>query len=294
MVANLGRPSNLLEGFSAEMNMSSNSANGNSAGDMVIKEGPQVYDNFYAQIYDDLVFSKNKNDFEIGKIIDSPSPTSESRVLDIGSGTGHHVSSLTENGFKAIGLDLSLPMVKKAQETYPGLDFQQGDALDTMLFPAESFTHITCLYFTIYYIEDKARFFQNCMHWLMPGGTLALHLVDRNNFDPILPAGDPFTIVSPQKYSKKRITSTEVKFDSFNYKSNFEIYPNDDTAVLHEVFKFKDGNKDDRLNKHVFYMPTQKTILNLAKRAGFILQSESNMVKCNYGEQFIYILQKPN
>jgi SAM-dependent methyltransferase len=262
--------------------------------DFITKEGTQVYDDFYVQIYDDLVFSKVKNDFEIGQIIKQTAPTNQSIILDIGSGIGHHVSSLNSHGLNAIGIDVSESMVKKAKETYPDLHFRLGNVLDSMIFQEESFTHITCLYFTIYYIKNKHLFFENCMHWLMPGGFLAIHLVDRNNFDPILPAGDPFGIISPQKYAKKRITSTNVKFDDFSYKSNFEVYPNDDTAVLHEVFNFKDINKSNRKNKHQFYMPTQRQILNIAKNTGFILSSEISMLKCNYGNQFIYILQKPN
>ena len=32
-----------------------------------VKEGDELYDRFYAKIYDELLFSKVKNDFEIGE-----------------------------------------------------------------------------------------------------------------------------------------------------------------------------------------------------------------------------------
>ena len=57
-----------------------------------------------------------------------------------------------------------------------------------MEFPADTFTHITCLYFTIYYIKDKRLFFENCFKWLKPHGVLVIHLVNMNKFDPILPS----------------------------------------------------------------------------------------------------------
>ena len=63
-----------------------------------------IYDDFYVDIYDDLVFNKNKNDFEIGKWITTTKPTADSVILDIGSGTGHHVSSLKAHGYKAMRL----------------------------------------------------------------------------------------------------------------------------------------------------------------------------------------------
>ena len=88
-----------------------------------------------------------------------------------------------------------------------------------MTFPQQSFTHLTCLYFTVYYIKNKRLFFENCYNWLAPGGYLLLHLVDRDNFDPILPAGDPLTIISAQKYAKERITSSAVKFKGYDSES---------------------------------------------------------------------------
>ena len=257
-----------------------------------------VYDDFYVGIYDDLVFSKIKNDFEIGKIIEYSKPTEQTRILDIGSGTGHHVSSFLAHGFKATGVDISPSMVKKAKKTYPELDFQVGDALNTMLFPADSFTHITCLYFTVYYMANKRLFFENCMRWLMPGGYLAVHIVNRDKFDPVMPAGSPFGIISPQKYADKRITSTTVKFDEFEYKSNFVLNDlldgaSEPNATFVETFKDKTDSKV-RKNEHRFYMLTRAEILDIAKSVGFIVHSKIDLLKCQYEYQYIYVLEKPN
>jgi SAM-dependent methyltransferase len=258
---------------------------------------PEIYDDFYSTIYDDLVFNKNKNDYEIGTWIKHTSPTIDSVVLDIGSGTGHHVSSLKAHGYKSVGIDVSPSMVKLAKETYPDLNFKIADALDSSIFKPDSFTHITCFYFTLYYIQNKKLFFQNCMKWLTPGGFLAVHIVNRDKFDPILPAGNPFTIVSPQKYAKKRITTTTVKFDEFEYKSNFDIKETIETedvpnAIMKETFKNnKTGNV--RQNEHKLYMLTQAEILDIAKNVGFIIDSKIDMLECQYDSQFVYILQKP-
>ena len=276
-----------------------------------LKEGPLLYDDFYANVYDELVFNKMKNDYEIGQMVDITKPSDTSIILDIGCGTGHHASSLAAHGYKVVGIDLSPSMIKKAQSTYPELEFKVADALDTMAFPGNAFTHITCLYFTIYYMKNKRQFFENCLHWLMPGGFLVLHLVNRDLFDPIIPAGDPFHIVSPQSYAKKRITSSIVKFDQYDYKANFELIPsNNDTddvnAIFHETFKplaneiganeigANANNKQIIKNEHKFYMPTQTAILALAKEIGFIMYSQVDMIKCQYTHQFLYVLQKPS
>lgn len=257
-----------------------------------------IYDDFYVNIYDDLVYSKIKNDYEIGKIIEYADVTEKSNVLDIGSGTGHHVNDIVTLGYKATGIDISPSMVKKAQEIFPNLTYQVADALNTMVFPSNSFTHITCLYFTIYYIQDKRKFFDNCMHWLLPGGYLAVHVVNRDKFDPILPSGSPFGIISPQNYTKKRITSTTVNFDQFEYKSNFELRDdadglNEPNAFMTETFKnMNDGNV--RKNEHKLYMITQAELLDIAKKSGFIIHSKVDLLNCQYENQYVYLLQKEN
>ena len=263
------------------------------SGEYVSKKGIEVYDNFYANIYDNLLYNKIKNKFEVESIVNISKPTSQSVILDVGSGTGHHVNMFSKLGYKTIGIDISPAMVNASKKNFPMLEFKRKNALDKMALSGESFTHITCLYFTLYYMEDKNRFFSNCYHWLKPGGYLIIHLVNKKDFDPIVPAGNPFLLVSPQKYAKKRITSTEVKFMGYDYKSNFEIYPNDTTAVFNETFKDKkDGSV--RYQEQILYMPTQKRILNMAKDNGFILNSQIDMKKCKYNHQYLYILQKPN
>jgi len=259
----------------------------------------EIYDDFYATIYDDLVYNPAKNDYEVGHLTKFTKPTKDSVILDIGSGTGHHVQGWKTRGFTNVqGCDLSPSMVKKAKEKYPDLKFQVADALNPAAFLENHFTHITCFYFTVYYIQDKKTFFANCMRWLKPNGILAVHLVNRDKFDPIIPAGNPFTIVSPQKYTKKRITTTTVQFDQFEYKSNFnlknEVKNQDEpNTLMVETFKNKkSGNV--RKNEHKLYMQTQAEILDIAKSVGFIIETKIDLLQCQYESQYIYVLQKPN
>jgi SAM-dependent methyltransferase len=287
LITNYGRKN--MEGFKEQ------TKGGNKEFDM--RDGvSNIYDDFYVNIYDDMVFNKNKIDFEIGKIVELTKPKPKTFFLDIGSGTGHHVSCLQAQGYKAEGIDISPSMVKKAKETYPDSNYQVADALNPALYSAETFAQITCFYFTLYYIQDKKKLFVNCMKWLIPGGYLSIHLVNRDKFDPIIPAGNPFNIVSPQKYADKRITTTTVKFDEFEYKSKFDIKETVTTkdtpnAFLIETFKQKDGGV--RKNEHNFYMLTQSEILDMAKDAGFIIHAKIDLLPCQYESQYIYILQKP-
>ena len=169
--------------------------------EFLFKTGVDVYDDFYSNIYDYLVFNNIKDAYEIGVIINDTNANETSVILDIGSGTGHHVGLLSEQNLKVVGIDISPSMIEIARKNYPELNFKLSDALDNTQFNNNTFTHILCLYFTIYYFPDKRRFFDNCMDWLMPGGCLVIHLVNRDKFDPILPPGNPLYIVSPQKLS---------------------------------------------------------------------------------------------
>lgn len=257
------------------------------------KSGNELYDDFYANVYDSLVFSKIKNQYEIGKINKYIKPTQESRILDIGSGTGHHVETFVLNGINAIGLDKSPAMIKKSKELYPNNEYILGDALDTLLFPPNSFTDIMCLYFTIYYIKDKQTFLNNCFNWLMPGGTLIIHLVDKELFDPILPSANPLLMVSPQQYADERITTSKITFNNFIYTSNFITNDDDNTTKFVERFKNKDTDKTFRKNEHILYMEDQAQILTMAQNLGFIILGKVDMVKAQYEYQYLYILQKP-
>jgi SAM-dependent methyltransferase len=258
----------------------------------LFKTGDDVYDDFYASIYDYLVFNNIKNSYEIGEIVNSTTPSETSVILDVGCGTGHHVGTMSEQNLNVLGIDISPAMIQKAKENYPNFNFRVGNALNTTEFNHQTFTHILCLYFTIYYFPDKRRFFDNCMDWLMPGGYLVVHLVDREKFDPILPPGNPLYIVSPQKYAKQRITTTKVTFNDFVYNSDFKFNKDENIATFDEKFKFNDGKV--RKQEQKLYMEDTQDILTIAQQCGFILQGKIDLVQCAYENQYLYILVKPS
>lgn len=265
---------------------------------LTIRAIDEIYDKFYVDFYDMLVFNGYKNDYEIGKIIAITKPSKNISILDIGSGTGHHVNKLTKLGFNVTGIDISPAMIAQAKTLYPTLNFKVSNGLDPTIFALSSFNQITCFYYTIYYINDKPLFFRNCFNWLSPGGYLSIHLVNRDKFDPIIPAGNPFSVISIQKYASKRIMSTTVKFSEYEYKSNFVLKPsvNNNTepnALMEESFRnLKTGIV--RRQEHQLYMSTQSEILDLAMSNGFIIHAKLDLTDCHYDNQYIFILQKPN
>jgi SAM-dependent methyltransferase len=258
----------------------------------LFKSGNEVYDDFYANIYDYLVFNVIKNDYEIGEIINKTGADETSVILDVGCGTGHHVDALSQQNLKVLGIDISPSMIEKAKSNFPGKNFSVANALNSSQFNHNVFTHILWLYCTIYYFPEKRQFFDNCMDWLMPGGYLIVHLVDREKFDPILPPGNPLYIVSPQKYAKERITTTKVTFNDFVYNSDFKFDKNSNIATFDEKFKFNNGNV--RKQEQKLYMEDTQDILTIAQQSGFILQGKIDLVNCAYENQYLYILVKPS
>jgi ubiquinone/menaquinone biosynthesis C-methylase UbiE len=263
----------------------------------ILKKDLDVFDDFYVDIYDTLVYSDVKNNFELGRLSRYTIIDEHSKILDIGFGTGHHMGQLSHmheslNHNNIIGIDTSKSMVKKARLNYPELknSFKYGNALNGTIFNDNTFTHILCLYFTVYYIKDKYRFFKNCHNWLQGGGVMMLHLVDRDNFDPIVPAGNPLEIINVQNYSDKRITNSKVVFNGFTYNSNFDFKPNKNISTFIEKFIFNNGKT--RQNNHTFYIEDHNTIIDIAKQAGFIVKGTIHMHKCGYEKQYLYILEK--
>tara|TARA_R110002074_G_scaffold139058_1_gene284537 strand:- start:1501 stop:2439 length:939 start_codon:yes stop_codon:yes gene_type:complete len=259
-----------------------------------------VFDDTYVNIYDNLVYNQSKNNFEVGRVFNSKTPNVKQKILDIGCATGHHVNMLNNDDNYVIGIDNSPAMIKKAKENYPGLNFKLCDALNYMEFPENTFTHISCLYFTIYYIKDKKQILENCYNWLQPGGVFILHLVDMHNFDPVIPASTQ-VIKKTDINKNNRNTESFVNFDKLDYKANFEIDKtidnnsvnlNKSNTQFKETIKFKDPKKV-RVNEHNLYISTQRSILACARDIGFILQSQEEMKSINYENNFIYTLQKP-
>ena len=175
--------------------------------------------------------------------------------------------------------------------SYPSCKFKLGKMEDGMLYGPDKFTHAICLYFTIYYVKDKRKFFENVYKWLKPGGYLVLHMVNRDKFDPMIPPSDPLLMVSAQKYAKKRITSSYVRFYDMDYKAEFKLDKENDIGFFIE--KIQKDNGEVRYNEHKLYMETQKKILGMAKKSGFILENKIDLVNVQYEYQYLYILKKP-
>ena len=259
----------------------------------LLKNGNEIYDEFYVEIYDQLHKTNDRVEFELSTIMDNATLNKHSVVLDVGSGTGHLVNKIQNKDCAVFGIDKSLSMCKYAENKFPGINVRNEDINDTMIFDKNTFTHILCDNFTIYEFDDKKTFLKNCYFWLKPNGYLMLHLVNRSKFSPLIPLANPPILDNPQKYTKNRIKETYINFLDFIYKAKYNFDETDKNKVtLTETFQ-------DILTKHIrqneltLNMENIEDILVILKNFGFELSGKTTMEQWNGDtEQYLYFFQK--
>ena len=255
----------------------------------ILKNGNEIYDSFYAIIYDDLNKTSDRTDFECNKIIELTHPSvSNSVFLDVGSGTGHLVNKMTDLGYQAHGIDVSKDMVEYSQKKFPDIQTKCGDALDPLVYERLLFTHITCMKYTIYHIKDKHKFFRNCYHWLIPNGYLILHLVDKNKYNPLAPMSDIATLKNATAYGNARKTDTKLEFKDFDYTASHE-FKQDDRVIVKESFT-DNVSQNVRQNELTLYMENKEDIIQAAKNNGFLPHALINLTNDEY--QYIYVFER--
>jgi len=273
----------------------------------IVKRNENSYDEFTSKIYDVIFHPEKESDYVINNAFKLTEPTpSHTTILDIGCGTGELLNKLNQQKYTNIyGLEKSNAMATECINKYPYLKIKNGDASnDPMLFDKSTFTHIFCVGMTIYEIKDKIAFFRNCYYWLKPNSYLILHLVNKNNFNTIVPAGEKEIFLMMDKknktttkninqYFNERITNTEIDFEEFKYKSEYD-FTKPDIVIFTETFQDNTTYKI-RKNERVMYMPNDmENILYDAQYCGFLVVSQINYKAFNGDEnQFLFILERP-
>ena len=277
--------------YSTRYNKKEGFDNKNSKNTVVLR-GPEIYNSFYVEKYDLLHLSKQKLHFEVNQIHKQVGKNTPCNILDIGSGIGHHINKYHSFANEAVGIDISPHMVEKANSLYPNCNIVENDALNPGAFPTNIFSHISCLSFTIYYMQNKHQFFTNSYNWLQPGGKLIVHLVDPSKFSPMVPNRNPFQSLAISNPTKSRNTKFDLELDDLSYMSKYDYYEDEKKCEFNEKITDKITNTV-RLNEHVLYMPRIGEILEIAKNTGFIVLDKISMDDCNCYYQYLYVLQKP-
>ena len=266
--------------------------------DYTLKESfTSIYDSFYTNVYDKLFDSGIRQHFELFNIInytvkeDKDFQKNEIKVLDIGCGSGKHLKILSKDKFECVGMDKSMKMLQKARKELPNLPLVKGDFRKKSTFKKREFTHIICLFYTLYYSDNPDQFFKNTNYWLKPKGYLCVHLINRKMFDPVLErTSSLIPLFNPQKHSKDRQTVSKLKFNKFNYMSDWKF--DKENVEFIEHFVFNDKSMKNRKNKHKFTIYPVKKYVKIAKKNGFKLHKIIDLLPANQEYNYIYIFKK--
>lgn len=271
-----------------------------STSNEVYLKNNELYDSFYASIYDQLTQNNVRTQAKVGLLMTDwkkeGAVPEQMTLLDAGGGTG--VASIvfaSKDVGKIICLDTSQPMLKYAEEENlkesklsdeqkKRIDFRLADLMSPSALGGSSVSHAVAFYFTIYSIPDVDAFFRNMFLWVKPGGRLAIEVVNKYKFDPMLESASPWLGFSLQKYSKERILESRVSFNKFDYSGKFELQ--DPSAEFREVFHFKDGKI--RRQKHIFTMPSIEDIVKSAQAAGWVYTKYVDLT--TIGFEYAYLL----
>jgi SAM-dependent methyltransferase len=268
-------------------------------------EPPELFDSFYSQVYDQLAQGSIRLQAETGLALHAfkqgGQDLSTMRILDAGCGTGIVTAALAKmNVEKVIAVDMSPSMIKRAKEvTLPSttlttsqksnIEFRQSDLLNPSTLVTGEVTNAIAFYFVIYYLRDLESFFRNMFVWVRPGGMIAIEVVNKYKFDPMLDSSAPWMGFSLQKYSKERVTTSKVTFDKFDYEAKFDLI--DPVAEFRETFRFKDGSV--RRQKHTFYMPAIEEIVKTAKTVGWEYKSYIDLTTIGFEYAYLLLFKHP-
>lgn len=258
-----------------------------------------LFDDFYASVFTKLTQNETLVQAETGICLEEFLRTTSKdqlRILDAGCGIGVGTCSFAKQGVgHTVGIDKSPAIIRYAKGTtlpsttltdiqQQNLEFRLADLNGPGAAGAAEFTDACLLYFTVYYFRDLDMLFRNLALWVKPGGHLAIEVVNKYKFDPVLNPSNPWVGVSPQKYAKERITKSKIVFDTFEYDAVFEL--EDPNAEFRETFRFKDGSV--RRQKHKLVMPSISTIVKKATQNGWTYTKYVDLMPLSF--QYGYLL----
>jgi SAM-dependent methyltransferase len=107
----------------------------------------------------------------------------ESKILDVGSGTGYLVNALQAKGYQAVGIEPAAGMRVQSQKKYPQIEVHEG-TVGELPYAGDTYDAVLAVeVFRYLETEDIIAGYRECLRVLKPGGYLIVTLVNRYSLD---------------------------------------------------------------------------------------------------------------
>lgn len=169
----------------------------------------------------------------IPELLDAAKVAAKMSLLDLGCGPGYVSAAAAERGTEPIGLDFSSEMISIAKNTYPQIEFRQGDA-QQLPFPQASFDRVVAN-FALLHLAKPERAMSEAARVLKSGGRFAfttwakisenpfVKLVDdaiqaHANLDVGLPPGPPYYLFENEEGFRDALVCAGFDGESMSFR----------------------------------------------------------------------------
>lgn len=213
-----------------------------------------------AKFYD-LTYEAQGKDYKaeaaiIKDLIKKFKKSSGKKLLDVGCGTGKHLTYL--KGFERSGMDLNKEILAAARKKNPSVKFSVGDMTSFSL--GKKFDIITCLFSAIGYVRTKNNLEKTCTQFanhLHKGGVAII---------------EPW--FQPQEFRKDNLSFTPVKTDRLSIaRMGITTKRKNESVVL---FHWLIGERGKGItyikDEHILGLFTKEETTRALERAGFTVK----------------------
>lgn len=277
------RPKSTIEGFSGKP-LSEYRGDQNK-----IRVFPDRCDGVYAKLFELVLNNYAIFQYEIEKIRKATKLDEDSRVLDAGCGAGFHMKVLKDTlpGISLEGVEISKSMIERAKIRVPGGEFVNTSLTIREIYKPNTLTHILCLHDTLNHNTaiDVGKMLNNFYDWLVPGGYLAVHILDPTILDP-----GPRTFSQYYK-GKDNVRHSLTYFEAFTHDAWFEKDP-DRKYWYRYCEKYLFPNNKVKIKTTEYWIPPKNKMVEYITRHHFHLRQIVELDDVEMPDFSLYIFTK--
>jgi len=246
-------------------------------------------DPVYARLFELVMNNYAVFQYEIEKIKKATKMDEDSRVLDAGSGAGYHIQIIRKDlpGIAIEGVEISKSMLDRAKIRNPGVDFVNTSLTVKEIYKPKSLTHVLALHDTLNHNTaiDVSRILNNFRTWLVPGGYLAVHVLDPAKLDP-----GPRTFSQYYK-GKDNVRHALTYFEAFTHDAWWEQDP-DRKFWYRYCEKYLFPNNTTKIKTTEYWIPPSSKMVEYITKHGFRLKQIIELNDVEMPDFSLYVFTK--